>query len=95
MGSRARGPPSSFRWTTLPSPTLGFPPSSPWQVSWDGPSCSLPRRCLSREGLSPEPPPLLPHPACPSCSLALILPVAAQRPKGSLQRQPPTPTPSL
>ena len=43
--------------------TLGFPPSSPWQVSWDGSSCSLPRRCLYREGLSPEPPPLLPHPS--------------------------------
>lgn len=25
MGKRARGPPSSFRWTTLPSPTLGLP----------------------------------------------------------------------
>ena len=36
-----------------------------------------------------------PTPACPSCSLALILPVAAQRPNGSLQRQLPTPTANL
>ena len=33
--SRAGSPPSGFRWTPLPSPTLGFPPSPPWQVSWD------------------------------------------------------------
>lgn len=38
MGSRARSPPSSFRWTTLTRPTLGFPPSPPWQISWDGAS---------------------------------------------------------
>lgn len=36
-----------------------------------------------------------PTPACPSCSLALILPVAAQRPNGSLQRQLLTPTANL
>lgn len=42
-----------------------------------GSSCSLPRRRLSREGLTPEPPPCT-APACPSCSLAAILPAAAR-----------------
>lgn len=70
-------PGSRFRWTTLPlpHPTLS---SFAHLLGWGSP-CSLPRRCLSSEGLSPEPPLLLPTPACPSCRLAFILPVAAVR----------------
>lgn len=47
------------------SPMLhpGFPPLLPGKSPGMGSSCSLPRRCLSSEGLSPEPPPLLPHPS--------------------------------
>lgn len=35
--SLARGaPPPRFRWGPTPRPTPGFPPSCPWQNSWDG-----------------------------------------------------------
>lgn len=63
MGARLKALPlEGFRWTTLPGPTLASSPllgKSPGM----GSSCSLPRRCRSSEGLSPEPPPLLPHPS--------------------------------
>lgn len=36
MGSMAGSPPPSFRWTTLPCSTPGFPPSPPRKISWDG-----------------------------------------------------------
>lgn len=47
-GHLSRAPPQAFPLGT--SPRMGS-------------SCSLPRRCLSGEGLSPEPPPPLLHPS--------------------------------
>jgi hypothetical protein len=67
VGALHPQPHPHFRWTTLSCsthpPEEASRPLLPGKTPGMGSSCSLFRRCLSSEGLSPESPPLFPQPS--------------------------------